>query len=301
MTGIFRGEGQTALHLRSCLAAVGNSLDQKYVERGGTVSVAACVISFRVSGAPHLDSLLARWCFLCALYLTRCLNNAACYLNGSVDEGVRLIGLQYARREVDYVVKLFRGARDTASITFKTVKVDKTEALMPLRERWVLSAGFECAVGVCGVAIRGLQSARSLGKRSWGDQRSLVVVEAAKDLSSSHDVLLDLFRRMEDFFKRFKAYSQSFVTTELAEVLVKVVVKVLNILSVATKEVKRNQIMGKKNIENALGELDTVIQGEHYTATTQVLQDTSQLRRDMEAIGAAVQQMVNSREEEECP
>ena len=60
-------------------------------------------------------------------------------------------------------------------------------------------------------------------------------------MSASHDVFLDLFQRMEDFFKRFKVYSRSFLNTELAEVLVKVVVKVLNILSIATKEVEQSR------------------------------------------------------------
>ena len=58
---------------------------------------------------------------------------------------------------------------------------------------------------------------------------------------ASHDVLLDLFQRMDDFFKRFKVYSRSFLNTELAEVLVKVVVKVLNILSIAMKEVEQSR------------------------------------------------------------
>ena len=39
------------------------------------------------------------------------------------------------------------------------------------------------------------------------------------------------------------------------------------------------RIAGRKDIENALGELENVIQGEHYTVTAQVLQDTSELRR----------------------
>ena len=60
-------------------------------------------------------------------------------------------------------------------------------------------------------------------------------------MSASHDVLLDLFQRMDDFFKRFKVYSRTFLNTELAEVLVKVVVKVLHILSIATKEVEKGR------------------------------------------------------------
>ena len=54
-------------------------------------------------------------------------------------------------------------------------------------------------------------------------------------------MLLDLFERMEAFFKRFKVYSQSFLNAELAEVLVKVAVKVLNILAIATKEVEQSR------------------------------------------------------------
>ena len=63
-------------------------------------------------------------------------------------------------------------------------------------------------------------------------------------MSASHDVLLDLFGRIDDFFKRFKAYSRSFLNTSLEEVLVKVVVKVLNILSIAMKEVEQSRTSG---------------------------------------------------------
>jgi hypothetical protein len=60
-------------------------------------------------------------------------------------------------------------------------------------------------------------------------------------VSASHDVVLDLFRRMEGFLKRFKIYSQSFLNTELAGLLVNVVVKVLNILPIATKEITQSR------------------------------------------------------------
>jgi hypothetical protein len=41
--------------------------------------------------------------------------------------------------------------------------------------------------------------------------------------------------------KRFKVYSQSFLNTELAGLLVNVVVKVLNILPIATKEITQSR------------------------------------------------------------
>ena len=63
----------------------------------------------------------------------------------------------------------------------------------------------------------------------------------AKDVSASHDVVLEIFERMENFFKRCKVYIQSSLDTELAEILVKVVVKVMSILSIAMKEVTQSR------------------------------------------------------------
>ena len=67
------------------------------------------------------------------------------------------------------------------------------------------------------------------------------ISQAAKEVSESHEMLLDLFSHMDDFIKRFKDYSGRYLNTELAEILVKVVVKVLKILSIATKEVQRSR------------------------------------------------------------
>ena len=60
-------------------------------------------------------------------------------------------------------------------------------------------------------------------------------------MSASYDVVLDIFGRMENFFKRCKVYIQRPLDTELAEVLVTVVVKVMNILSIATKEITQSR------------------------------------------------------------
>ena len=52
-------------------------------------------------------------------------------------------------------------------------------------------------------------------------------------------------------------------------------------LSTQTINLERiiQRLTGRKDIENALGELENVIQGEHYTVTAQVLHDTGELRR----------------------
>jgi hypothetical protein len=58
---------------------------------------------------------------------------------------------------------------------------------------------------------------------------------------ASHDALVDLFERIEGFFKRLGVYSQVSLTAEMAEVFVKIVAEVLSILSIATKEVQRKR------------------------------------------------------------
>ena len=60
-------------------------------------------------------------------------------------------------------------------------------------------------------------------------------------MRTSHDALVDLFERIESFFKRLGVYTQVSLTAEMAEVFVNIVAEVLTILSIATKEVKRKR------------------------------------------------------------
>ena len=60
-------------------------------------------------------------------------------------------------------------------------------------------------------------------------------------MRASHDALVELFERIENFFKRLGVYTRVSLTTEMAEVFVKIVAEVLSILSIATKEVKRKR------------------------------------------------------------
>ena len=54
-------------------------------------------------------------------------------------------------------------------------------------------------------------------------------------------MLVELFERIESFFKRLGTYTHISLTTEMAEVLVKIMSEVLSILSIATKEVNRKR------------------------------------------------------------
>jgi hypothetical protein len=52
---------------------------------------------------------------------------------------------------------------------------------------------------------------------------------------------MDLFERIESFFKRLEVYNQVSLNTKMSEVLVKIVIELLSILSIATKEVGRRR------------------------------------------------------------
>ncbi|KAH9025577.1 hypothetical protein EDB85DRAFT_1893788 [Lactarius pseudohatsudake] len=110
-----------------------------------------------------------------------------------------------------------------------------------------------------------------------------VLLAAAKDVRASHDALVEVFERIENFFKRLGVYTQISLTTEMAEVLVKIVAEVLSILSIATKEVKRKRariyfrkLLGRKDIEDALRRLDNLIQEEVRMAIAQTMKVTTE-------------------------
>jgi hypothetical protein len=54
-------------------------------------------------------------------------------------------------------------------------------------------------------------------------------------------VLVELFERIESFFKRLGVYTQVSLTAEMTEVLVNIMTEVLCVLSIATREVKRRR------------------------------------------------------------
>jgi hypothetical protein len=63
----------------------------------------------------------------------------------------------------------------------------------------------------------------------------------AKDARASHGSVIDLFERIESLFKCLEVYNQISLTTKMAEILIKIVIELLSILSIATKEVRRRR------------------------------------------------------------
>jgi hypothetical protein len=72
-------------------------------------------------------------------------------------------------------------------------------------------------------------------------QPILTPPQAAKDVSASRDKLVDTLNRIEHFFHRLEIYIGITPTTAMTDMIVEIMVEVLTILGIATKEVKRGR------------------------------------------------------------
>ncbi|KAH9052804.1 hypothetical protein EDB87DRAFT_1581202 [Lactarius vividus] len=65
-----------------------------------------------------------------------------------------------------------------------------------------------------------------------------VLLLAAKDVREGQEALVDVLERVENFFKRLETYTEVPQTTAMTDILVKIMVEVLHILAISTKEIK---------------------------------------------------------------
>jgi hypothetical protein len=123
------------------------------------------------------------------------------------------------------------------------------------------------------------------------------VSQAAKDVNASQDVLVDLFAHIDSFIMRLESYKDIPPNHAMMDMIVKIMVEVISILSIATAEIKQrrrserivgnlsflsyislgkylNKLLGKNDIEGALKRLDTLTQEEARMAIAEVLKVT---------------------------
>jgi len=121
--------------------------------------------------------------------------------------------------------------------------------------------------------------------------------QAAKDVGTSRDTLTDLFERIETLFKRLENYTEVPLTYAMTDTIVKIMVEVLGILAIATKEIKQGsasepilfyrlwlthwpldtekylkKLIGRTDIEDALKRLDKLTHDEVLMATAATFQ-----------------------------
>ena len=62
------------------------------------------------------------------------------------------------------------------------------------------------------------------------------------DVRASQEILIDIFERMKNFFQRLEIYTNVSPTPEMMDMIVKIMVEVLSVLAIATKEMKQGRI-----------------------------------------------------------
>ena len=71
-----------------------------------------------------------------------------------------------------------------------------------------------------------------------------LIWQAVEEVGASYDTLLDLFESIEGFLNRLDIYTKLPPTTIMAEIIVKIIVELLSILAVATKQIKQGRPSG---------------------------------------------------------
>ena len=72
--------------------------------------------------------------------------------------------------------------------------------------------------------------------------RNTYISQTAKDVQASQDTLVDIFERLEMFFRRLELYTEVQPTTEMVDIIIQIMVEVLCILGIATKEIKQGRM-----------------------------------------------------------
>ena len=68
--------------------------------------------------------------------------------------------------------------------------------------------------------------------------------QAARGVRASYDIIADVFEYIVYFFRRLELYSEVSPTNEMKNIIAKMLVEVLSILAIATKEIKQSRMSG---------------------------------------------------------
>ena len=63
-----------------------------------------------------------------------------------------------------------------------------------------------------------------------------------KDASTDQEKITDIFNRIEHFFRRLEIYTVLTPTAAMTDIIVEIMVEVLTILAITTKELKRGPL-----------------------------------------------------------
>ncbi|KAN0129962.1 hypothetical protein V8E53_012217 [Lactarius tabidus] len=111
------------------------------------------------------------------------------------------------------------------------------------------------------------------------------------DVGASEDTFADFFERIGNFFKRLEFYTEVPPTNTMTDIIVNIMVEVLSVFTIATKEIKQGrtkipqEAVGRKDIEDALKKLDRLTQEEALMAAAQILKLTRTVDTKVTGVG----------------
>ena len=77
--------------------------------------------------------------------------------------------------------------------------------------------------------------------RLFASELDIEARQVVKDVNAAEDALIDIFERIENFFKRLETYTEVRLSEAMTDIIVKIMVEVLNIFAIATKEIKQGR------------------------------------------------------------
>ena len=131
------------------------------------------------------------------------------------------------------------------------------------------------------------------------------------EVEASQDILIDVFERIENFFRRLEVYTDVPLTPAMTDMMVKIMIEVLDILGTATKEMKESRasevtltlellrahvlsekflkrVAGIKKLEDGLKKLDKMTNEEARMANAEVLKIAYGIDRKVQGVGFQV-------------
>ncbi|KAH8979982.1 hypothetical protein EDB86DRAFT_3248178 [Lactarius hatsudake] len=118
-----------------------------------------------------------------------------------------------------------------------------------------------------------------------------VLFTAAEGVSASYDALLELFECIGNFLKRLEIYTKIDLSPLMTEIIVKIMVELLSILSQAKKQIKQGRfkqftkkLLGDSEIENILRRLDRLTQDEARMMEAHILEVIHGLMNNMKVV-----------------
>ena len=143
---------------------------------------------------------------------------------------------------------------------------------------------------------------------------TLQVLKAAQGVAASKDVLAELFDRIGWFFARLETYTEVPPTIAMTDIITEIMIEVLNIFGIATKELKRGsaskcqigclrvfserliekflrKLAGMADLEDALKKLDRLTQEEARMAHAEVLRIAHSIRKEVKMVDGKVEKV----------